>query len=124
MSRILSTEPADVRGVLQGPDESVYETGLELVARSQWWYARHRFLRHRMAMVSLLLLTEGAVFAPFVFLGAVLTDVFITGAHHSLSVTIAAELVATVGYAGLAAILRHKLKFNPRRVRLADVVVL
>ena len=32
--------------------------------------------------LSLLLLTEGAVFAPFVFLGAVLTDVFITGGHH------------------------------------------
>ncbi len=33
--------------------------------------------------VSLLLLTEGAVFAPFVFLAAVLTDVFIAGVRHS-----------------------------------------
>ncbi|MDQ6703844.1 MAG: ATP-binding protein [Pseudomonadota bacterium] len=74
--------------------------------------------------LSLLLLTEGAVFAPFVFLGAVLTDVFITGVPHSLYVTVAAELVLAVGYVGLAAVLRHKLKFNPRRVRLADVVVL
>jgi hypothetical protein len=32
--------------------------------------------------------------------------------------------VATAGYVGLAAVLRHKLKFDPRRVRLADVVVL
>ncbi|MGH6795244.1 MAG: ATP-binding protein, partial [Methylocella sp.] len=74
--------------------------------------------------LSLLLLTEGAVFAPFVFLGAVVTDLFIAGVHHSLYVSVAVELVATVGYTGLAAILRHKLKFNPRRVRLADVVVL
>jgi two-component system, LuxR family, sensor kinase FixL len=74
--------------------------------------------------LSLLLLTEGAVFAPFVFLAAVLSDVFIAGVDHSLYVTGAVELVSTVGYAGLAAVLRHKLKFNPRRVRLADVVVL
>jgi integral membrane sensor domain MASE1 len=72
----------------------------------------------------LLLLTEGAMFAPFVFLGAVLTDIFITGVPHSLYVTVVAELVLTVGYLGLAAVLRHKLKFDPRRVRLTDVVVL
>ena len=74
--------------------------------------------------LSLLLLTEGVVFAPFVFLGAVLTDVFITGVPHSLYVTVAAELVLTAGYVGLAAVLRHKLKFDPRQVRLADIVVL
>jgi two-component system, LuxR family, sensor kinase FixL len=74
--------------------------------------------------LSLLLLTEGAVFAPFVFLAAVLSDVFIAGVHHSLYVTVAAEFVLTVGYVGLAAVLRHTLKFDPRRVRLADVVVL
>ena len=74
--------------------------------------------------LSLLLLTEGAVFAPFVFLAAVLTDVFIAGVRHSLYVTVAAEFVLTVGYVGLAAVLRHKLKFDPRQVRLADVVVL
>jgi hypothetical protein len=47
--------------------------------------------------LSLLLLTEGAVFAPFVFLAAVLTDVFIAGVHHNLYVTVAAEFVSTVG---------------------------
>jgi peptide/nickel transport system permease protein len=36
--------------------ELVYETGLELKARSQWAYARRRFLRHRLAMGSLVLL--------------------------------------------------------------------
>ena len=74
--------------------------------------------------LSLLLLTEGAVFAPFVFLAAVLTDVFIAGVRHSFYVTVAVELVATIGYVGLAAVLRHKLKFDPRRVRLGDVVAL
>lgn len=33
-----------------------HSQGLELVARSQWWYARHRFVRHRLAMTSLFVL--------------------------------------------------------------------
>ena len=74
--------------------------------------------------LSLLLLTEGIIFAPFVLLGAVLTDIFILRVDHSLYVTVAVELVLTVCYVGLAAILRHKLKFNPRRARLSNVVVL
>jgi integral membrane sensor domain MASE1 len=74
--------------------------------------------------LSLVMLIEGAMFAPFVFLGAVLTDTFIAGVHHSLYVTVAADIVLTVCYVGLAAILRHKLKFNLRQIRLADVVVL
>jgi ABC-type dipeptide/oligopeptide/nickel transport system permease subunit len=36
--------------------ELVYETGLELKARSQWAYARSRFFRHRLAMGSLVAL--------------------------------------------------------------------
>jgi peptide/nickel transport system permease protein len=69
------TEPQTVRPVgsagpqpsppeLVEPDELVpeatelaYEHGLEVTARSQWWYARHRFVRHRLAMVSLVVLT-------------------------------------------------------------------
>src|SRR5437870_3970740 len=31
-----------------------YSTGVEIEARSQWAYIRRRFLRHRLAMVSLL----------------------------------------------------------------------
>ena len=34
--------------------ESTFEAGLELKARSQWSYARQRFLRHRLAMAGLL----------------------------------------------------------------------
>jgi integral membrane sensor domain MASE1 len=74
--------------------------------------------------LSLLLLTEGIIFAPFVLLGAVLTDVFVLRVDHSLYVTVAVELVLTVCYVSLAAILRHKLKFNPRGARLSNVVVL
>jgi hypothetical protein len=34
--------------------------------------------------LSLALLTEGAIFAPFVFLGAVLVDTFCAGVRHSI----------------------------------------
>ena len=35
----------------------VYQHGLELESRSQWGYARRRFLRHKLAMASLVVLT-------------------------------------------------------------------
>ncbi|MGZ4409038.1 MAG: ABC transporter permease subunit [Gaiellaceae bacterium] len=38
-------------------EELSFESGLELAAHSQWWYARHRFLRHRLAMGSIVVLT-------------------------------------------------------------------
>jgi ABC-type dipeptide/oligopeptide/nickel transport system permease subunit len=46
------------------PDELelTYATGLEVQARSQWAYARRRFVRHRLAMVSVVVL--------FIVLGA------------------------------------------------------
>jgi peptide/nickel transport system permease protein len=67
-----------VGGVVAAPPELAEETiaaeGLELKARSQWSYARRRFLRHRLAMVGLvgLILIFGAgalanVVAPFTF---------------------------------------------------------
>jgi ABC-type dipeptide/oligopeptide/nickel transport system permease subunit len=40
-----------------------YETGLELKPRSQWAYARMRFLRHRLAVASLLVLFAAAFLA-------------------------------------------------------------
>jgi ABC-type dipeptide/oligopeptide/nickel transport system permease subunit len=46
----------------------MYESGLELQARSQWGYALRRFLRHRLAMgglVVLLFLGVVAIFADF-----------------------------------------------------------
>jgi peptide/nickel transport system permease protein len=52
----------------------VYEHGLELESRSQWGYARRRFFRHKLAMLSLvvlmIILTAGAfadVVAPYAF---------------------------------------------------------
>src|SRR5215210_7052787 len=42
-----------------------YESGLELKARSQWAYARRRFLRHRLAVGSLVLLALAAFVALF-----------------------------------------------------------
>jgi ABC-type dipeptide/oligopeptide/nickel transport system permease subunit len=47
------------------PTELVYDTGLELKARSQWAFARRRFFRHRLAMASLIVLL--AVFAAGAF---------------------------------------------------------
>jgi ABC-type dipeptide/oligopeptide/nickel transport system permease subunit len=51
-----------------------YETGLELQARSQWGYALRRFLRHRLAMGSLIVLIFLGIvaifadfFAPYAF---------------------------------------------------------
>jgi ABC-type dipeptide/oligopeptide/nickel transport system permease subunit len=49
--------------------ELAYESGVELKARSQWAYARMRFFRHRLALVSLfVLIVIGliAIFAKYV----------------------------------------------------------
>ena len=42
-----------------------YDTGLELKARSQWTYARMRFFRHKLAVVSLIVLGFVAIVALF-----------------------------------------------------------
>jgi len=72
--------------------------------------------------LSVLLLIEGAEFAPFVLVGEVLTDVLINRVHHSIYVTVLAESALTVGYTGFAAVLRDILKFSPRRTNLVDVI--
>ena len=38
------------------PSELTYQYGLEIEARSQWAYARRRFIRHRLALTSLIIL--------------------------------------------------------------------
>jgi len=45
--------------------ELAYESGVEVKARSQWAYARIRFFRHRLAVVSLLVLLLLAFVAVF-----------------------------------------------------------
>jgi signal transduction histidine kinase len=72
--------------------------------------------------LSLALFLESFAFAPFVFLGAVLVDLWIVEAHRSVGVTMVAELLLTITYVGLAFILKNTLKFDVRRFRLPDVV--
>src|ERR1700756_3932660 len=52
--------------------------------------------------LSLALLLENAAFAPFVFVGAVLSDVFIAGVQHGFYLTVTAEFLLTITYIGLA----------------------
>jgi two-component system, LuxR family, sensor kinase FixL len=72
--------------------------------------------------LALALLLESFAFAPFVFLGGVLVDLWIVEVHRSLGVTMAAELLLTITYVGLAFILKNTLKFDVRRFRLPDVL--
>jgi peptide/nickel transport system permease protein len=54
---------------LAGAVDSTVEAGLELKARSQWSYARNRFLRHRLAMgglVGLVILFGAGIFANYI----------------------------------------------------------
>ena len=49
----------------ESTEQLVYETGVAFKARSQWAYAGRRFLRHRLAMGSLLVLIGVAIAAIF-----------------------------------------------------------
>jgi two-component system, LuxR family, sensor kinase FixL len=74
--------------------------------------------------LSLLLLWEGITFAPFVILGAVLTDVIVLHVALNFYVDAVTETILTVWYINFAAILRHRLKYDPRRVTLEEAVKL
>jgi ABC-type dipeptide/oligopeptide/nickel transport system permease subunit len=50
---------------LVGDPSLSYESGLEVKARSQWAYARMRFLRHRLAVAGLVVLLVACVVALF-----------------------------------------------------------
>jgi ABC-type dipeptide/oligopeptide/nickel transport system permease subunit len=53
-------QPALAAGLMELTPPSTelsFESGLEVSAHSQWWHARHRFVRHRLAMGSLITLT-------------------------------------------------------------------
>ena len=53
----LPGEPTEIGAEVASFDgASVYETGIDIKARSHWAYARRRFLRHRLAMASAVLL--------------------------------------------------------------------
>ena len=51
--------------VIAGGAALAYESGVELVARSQWSYARMRFFRHKLAVASMVILTFIALVALF-----------------------------------------------------------
>lgn len=53
---ITPATPHSEGSVPEGELAIVHETGLELKSRGQWAYARRRFLRHRLAMASLIVL--------------------------------------------------------------------
>ena len=72
--------------------------------------------------LSLVLLIESVTFAPFVFLGAVVVDIFVAGVHHSVYVMVTSEFLLVVVYVSLALFVRKRLKFTPRPILLADAV--
>ena len=53
---LLAPSAQPVESVVSDELELTYATGLEVKTRSQWAYARRRFVRHRLAMVSLVVL--------------------------------------------------------------------
>jgi two-component system, LuxR family, sensor kinase FixL len=74
--------------------------------------------------LSVLLLIEGAEFAPFVLIGGVLADVLINNVHHNIYVTVFAETALTLAYTAFAAVLRDILNFSPRRTSLSGVIAM
>jgi ABC-type dipeptide/oligopeptide/nickel transport system permease subunit len=58
-------EPPAGSTVADAELESIYEQGLDIKARSQWALARRRFLRHKLAVVSLVVLI--LIFAAGIF---------------------------------------------------------
>ncbi len=86
----IERQPSD-EGIVAGVESTVV-AGLEIKARSQWSYARTRFIRHRLAMASLLVLVfvfaVGALanfVAPYSYSTLDLTNILhapTTQAHH------------------------------------------
>ena len=88
------TEPSVAPRPVGQPDapDSTVEAGLELKVRSQWDYARRRFLRHRLAMgglVGLVIIFGAGIFAnyiaPYSFDGIDLNNILAaptTAGHH------------------------------------------
>ena len=72
--------------------------------------------------LAILLLMQSAQYAPFVLVGAILADIFISHVQHSLYVVVIAETLLTIGYAVFALGLRDAIRFDPRRTDLANVL--
>jgi ABC-type dipeptide/oligopeptide/nickel transport system permease subunit len=65
--RTASTDPLRPAAAIPGAGGEAlsYESGLEVKARSQWAYARMRFLRHKLAVISLVVLILISLVAVF-----------------------------------------------------------
>ena len=74
--------------------------------------------------LSVLVLMEGVKFLPFVLAGAIMADVLISHVHQSFYTIVLSESALTLGYLGLAAILRDVLKFSVRRSDLANLLTM
>jgi two-component system sensor kinase FixL len=74
--------------------------------------------------LSLLLLLEGITFAPFVILGAVLTDTLVLHVTLNFYLAVTVEAVLTIWYMSVAVVLLRKLKYDPRQVTLPEVLKL
>jgi signal transduction histidine kinase len=71
-----------------------------------------------------LLLLKGVIYAPVLFLAALLTDLCIYGAPKSMASTVATSAVVALGYAALAAALTRGQGFALDRTDLPNVVAL
>jgi two-component system, LuxR family, sensor kinase FixL len=71
-----------------------------------------------------LLLLKGVVYAPVLFLAALLVDLLIYGAAKSVASTVATSAVVALGYAALAAGLTRCLSFAVGRSDLRNVIAL
>jgi peptide/nickel transport system permease protein len=67
-------------GPVSAAEALAYQSGLDMVARSQWWHARHRFLRHRLAMGSIVVIV-------FVFVAGALASVLAPYGRDALNLT-------------------------------------
>jgi uncharacterized protein VirK/YbjX len=74
--------------------------------------------------LSLAMLIESITFAPFVFVGSVLVDLFVAGVQRNVYETVTTELLLTIIYVSLALFVKKQLRFDIRRLRLAGAVVL
>jgi signal transduction histidine kinase len=72
--------------------------------------------------LSLLLLIESTFFVPVVFLGAILSDLYITKAAHGLYVDITSELLLTSGYLVIAVMLRDVFHFDSRATTYKNMI--
>jgi peptide/nickel transport system permease protein len=82
-------------GMIVGPEAGIVDStvaaGLEVKVRSQWTYARMRFMRHRLAMASLVVLV-------FVFLCGIFANFIAPYSYSAIDLTNILQGPTTVGH--------------------------